>query len=97
MAYNLTWMDSANTLYDVATNTNTLTNGGVGIVLLLAVFFTVWMLVNPSDRVSAFIGASTATSLVASLLWFVGLIPYSYVIVPIVLVLVGVGIKFFGD
>ena len=96
MTYNMSFIDTANNLYDVAVGSNTLTNGAIGLTITFVVFIFVFVISDQENKTNAFISASFSSAIIGSFLWFVDLFPYEYLIIPVILLAFGIGKKFFN-
>ena len=95
MSYNVSFMDTANNLYDVFLGVNVASNGLVGILILVLVFVISFASTIKDGSVPAFLSSGLLTSIIAILLGFAGLISWGIVIIPIMLLFTGLIIKFF--
>lgn len=95
MSYNMTWVDSANTLYDVFSGVNTNSNSAVMMLFVALFFFAIFSVSKTYGTVVALITSSWVTTIIASLLFFAGLIAWYVAIIPILLLVTGIIIKGF--
>lgn len=95
MSYNVSFMDTANNLYDVVLGVNTASSGTLGVVILVLVYVITFSSTVRDGPVTALISSGLFTTVVAILVGFMGLIHWSVVIVPIMLLFAGLIIKFF--
>ena len=79
-------MDSANNFKDVVVGVNTSTNDILGISLLVIVFAIVFMKVGSnSGSTNGFIASSLSSTIIGSLLWFMGILSCEILIIPTML------------
>ena len=95
MVYNVTFMDTAYNLYDVAVGVNVASNGTFGIILLVIVYIISFASSIRDGPVTALISSGLLTTVVAILIGFMQLISWTIVIVPVMLLFAGLIIKFF--
>ncbi len=97
MAYNMSFMDTSNNLFDITNNVNNLTNGLLSMAFIVGVFLFVFSKSLERGTSAAFMIASFTATVFGSLFMFAGLIEWWFLTVLGVLFLISVGIKFFGD
>ena len=97
MAYNMSFIDTSNTIYDVAVATNSLSNGAIGFLILFFVFMFMYIITGREDKTTGIIVGGAASSVIGGLLWFINLFPYEFISIPLIVLVIGLSIKFFGD
>lgn len=95
--YNLTALENAKSIGDYLSAAGTVSNGMLYYVLLLAVALILYMsLSRENPPHDALIATGFIIALIAALLWAGGFIAFWLIGPPLVLVLLGVGIKAYG-
>jgi len=92
-AYNLTFMDTGNNIFDFAVGINTASGGYIATILLY--FFWVMMIIMFRNYGTAegVIASSTITTLLAVLFWSIGWISFGLIFPPAVLLFAGLIFK----
>lgn len=96
MAYNMTWMNSTTSIGGIVINVNTMMNELFFVFLLIVITFALLRYVK-DDGVDGGIVVMFAVSIIASLAWIAGFVGWYIVMIPIIMFLMLLGIKFFGD
>ena len=91
--YNTTGFDNITNIYDLTNQVNQMTGNYYAIFILVAVFLVMFAAMKAFDTKSVFIAASFITSIVATMMFFLGFISSLFLIFPILLLLVSVFIK----
>ena len=97
MAYNLTFLGTSNTLYDLAYNVNALTYNVFSIMLLGGIFFFVYSRSLERGNSTAFIISSFTTAILGALFMFLGFIQWYIMTIIIVLFLASIIVQFFEN
>lgn len=95
MAYNITWMESSNTLVDIFQGVNTASNGLVGGMILLLTFMISFAAFKNYDTVADLVISSFITTIIGGLLWFIGFISFEFAVIPLILFVVSLIIDAF--
>jgi len=82
MTYNISVGGNATSIYDFVSNVNDGSNGLYGIIILLAFFVVIYGLTKSYDTVTALITSSFSVFIIASLMFFIGLIDWAIAIIP---------------
>jgi len=85
MAYNMSFTDTSNTLYDIFTGINTSNNYMVINMVLVFFWLVLFMTLRDSGTQKASITASAICLLLASLSWSLGWIAFGTIFYPIAL------------
>lgn len=86
MPYNLTNVTDANNLYSIMYAMNELSDGLIGVFILVSISLVLFMLFKKqeSDTVKALLSSSVITIIVAVLLWGINLVAWSMLLYPII-------------
>lgn len=84
---NMTFADTSNTLFDVMTGINSISDGVPFIVLIVLVFAAMFAMFKNYETTMAFGAASFVTAILAGLLWFSGLLAWYIAVIPLVLLI----------
>ena len=94
MSYNMTWTGNATNILVLVQNVNTNLDG-LPAVFLLVLTFIISLSANKSrDFIESWNISSFITLTIAALLWFASLITWEYTLVPLSLLIIGLGIYF---
>lgn len=97
MNYDLSLFNSTNTtnLLQLAQGVNTASNGWFGVLFLLVIFISSYMVFKKEDAIEDFMVSGFITSIISVLLLFAGIVTWYVTIVPIVLFLAAFALYFF--
>ena len=95
LAYNLTWMDTSNTLPTIIEKTND-SIGGYLIIFILIVLFVMVLVMYETSLTKALMGSGFITTIIAILFSFSGLLYWAYAMIPLSLMVVGIVLQFLG-
>ena len=87
MAYNMSFTDTSNTLYDIFTGINTSNNYMVINMVLVFFWLVLFMTLRDSGTQKASITASAICLLLASLSWSLGWIAFGTIFYPVAVLL----------
>ena len=93
--YNMTNVTSANTILDMFTAVNELSNGAMFAIVLLGLFIMIFMVFKKYDTKAVLLLDSFAVTLIAIPMWTFGWIGWSIMIVPIILFFASIIMWFF--
>ena len=96
MAYNLTWMDTTNNLYDVTEAVNNTALGLPALIFLVGISIFVYSKTINDGVTKAMISASFTATIIGTLLWLASLLPW-YILVICIVTLIGSVIKRFFE
>ena len=82
---NMTFADTSNNLFDLMSGVNSVGSGVPFTMLLGLIFFALFALFKNYETTIAFGAASFATTILAALGWFMGLIAWYVALIPLVL------------
>ena len=82
MAYNMSSMDSANTIYDIFTAINDTSKFGIVNVFLLVIFLILFISSRNFGTQKALITASAITTLLSILAWAMGWMAFGTIFLP---------------
>lgn len=97
MPYNMTNISEANTYLDIVTATNDITAGLLMALFLFAVFIIVFIVFKDRDALSVFIGDSFLVAVLAAFFFFAGMIPWYVLVIPVIMLIGSLLIKFTTD
>lgn len=98
MTYNMSFVENATGLFGVIEGVNTASNGWLVGLLLITSWVLIFMVFqNKTDTSGLIIGSSFIMSMVTGLFFFAGLVPSWVLIIPILMLIVGIMIKYMGD
>ena len=97
MSYNMTFVDTSNTLYDLFSGLSVNGGGGVVILLLAFLYVALFAVFKNYETSTAITGASFIMSIVSGLFWFAGFIAWYIAVVPLTITIGGLIISFFKD
>jgi hypothetical protein len=95
MSYNVTWMANATDLYQTANSINSVTGDYFMSLMLLIIGLFVFYGTIQNGASTSLITTGLVTGIVGVLLWFINLVPFYIVVIPLTLMLIAVGIKWF--
>lgn len=95
MIYNTTWMDSSNTLGSLVTGVNVMSNNLFVILVLVAIWMIVFFKTNDQGTSKSLITSGFVTSIIGILFWFMNLLTWELLIVPVIVFLTGIIINYF--
>lgn len=95
MAYNLTNVTSATNALDHVGALNSVSGGVLGLVLLFIIWFMSYSLVNTVDTVDRWLYSLTITSVLGLFMYFGNWIQFEFLLVPIFVLVIFLGIKMF--
>lgn len=95
MSYNLSFMDNTTNMFDVVAGINTASGNVFGIIILTMVYIFVFASTMEKGNSTAMISGGVASVAIGSLLWFGGLITWSILIIPVLLLVTGIIVKAF--
>ena len=96
MVYNISFMDTSNTLIDVTEGVNT-SSGGFFVSAFLVVLFMVMLNMSEYDIVKSLMLSSFITSVVTVLFSFAELIDFNWVQLPVAVLVASIVIYFFQE
>lgn len=88
--YNLTNLTAANNLYEVVAGVNGLSGNMFSAIFLLAVFIVLLFNIFKNDFKVSMLASTIITTLIAILMFFIGLITWQYIIICILLLIVSI-------
>ena len=97
MSYNMTFMNSSNTLLDIYQGVNVETTGLISILFLAALYIILIASISRYDNEKTFIISSFITSVVAILMFFLGVVVWWVVMLFIMLFLITLIVHFFNN
>jgi len=95
MAYNTTWMDSSNTLADLVIGVNVMSNSLFVLLFLVAIWMIVFFKTNDRGTSTGLIASGFVTSIISILFWFMEILTWEIVTVPVIVFLAGIIINYF--
>lgn len=95
MTYNATFLDTSNNLYDVFIGVSTSTNNVVPLVILFVIFVISYVSTSKEGTKIALTSSSLITSIIAMLMFFIGIIPMYIVLLPLTMFIFLFMIRFF--
>ena len=95
--YNLSFMDTSNTLADLFAGVNNIGNGIIGIGILLLLWVILFAAFKNYETVTAMLITSFIVTIVAGLLWFSSLLAWYVAVVPLMMLVASVIVSFFKD
>jgi len=95
MIYNMSFMDTNSTLYEIAYQTNSLSGGIIFLLLLGLMYIIIFAQFKNFDTVVDHIITGFIVTIMASLMWFAGFIGWHIAIVPLIMLFASLGVKFF--
>lgn len=95
--YNVTFFNTSNTLGDVLVGVNQMTGGTLFGVMLIALWFISFIVLKRFDTADAFMVSNFIVLVVSILSWAAEFIEYYIVIVPLVLLIISILMKFIGN
>ena len=96
MAYNLSFMNETNTLFGVVQAVDTQSFGLFGNFLLLSMFIIIFAMFKNYDTKAVFLADSFIVTFMAILLWGTGILSWSGLIIPIVLLVASLIYQIWG-
>lgn len=87
MAYNMTFVDTSNTFLDLWSGINNLMDGKFIAVMLLIVFIIMFAAMKRFETKVVAVTGSAVMTLLAIIAWSLGWITFSYIFVPLALLL----------
>lgn len=81
---NMTFADTSNSMVDLVIGINSELNGYFGAFIMLMTFL-ILLIANKSDISIGFVVSSAVTSLIATLLWAIGVISFGFIFFPLAL------------
>lgn len=96
MSYNITWMNTSNTFVDIVIGINNNLSGALGHYIIIITFIFTFALTIRNGTPEALLASGLSSSVIGVLLLLAGVMSWSWVIVPIVILLAGVMFKAFG-
>jgi len=94
MGYNLTWLDSANTIQDIAVNVSASSNGWLGTTLLFVIFVVVFMVFRNQETKKVLLVDGFFTTVLGILFWAAGMIPVTHLMTIFFIFLISVMMMF---
>lgn len=82
MVYNISTASNATSIYDFFSNVNTSSEGSFGVIIIFAVFLIIYGISKNYDTITALITSTFSTSIIASLMFFLGVINWGVAIIP---------------
>jgi len=95
MAYNTSWMDTSTTMTDIVIGANAMANNVFILMLLSALWMLVFFRTNEEGTSNGVIVASFVTTIISILFWFMELLTWEILTIPIILMIVGIVVKYF--
>jgi len=96
MAYNMTFMNNSNTLYDVAVGVNNASNNLISVFFLVIIFIIVLGFTYRFGEYTALLTASTVSTAFATLFLLMGMLPWTIAVIPIIFLVISLFIWLFG-
>jgi len=97
LPYNTTTIENTTNLFDFFVEINVLSSGWFAYLLLVALFLIMLSMWMHRGFKAAAIGSSFVTTIIAVMLWSVGMISASIVVFPIIMLLIFVFIQLFSE
>lgn len=85
MSYNMSFTNSTETLYGIATGVNDASGGLFSVFILVLVALITFTATNSRVVMVQFMNSMLTTSIAAGLLWFADLLPYYIAFTPVVI------------
>jgi len=97
MAYNMSFMNTSNNLFDVVSGVNVASGGVVSVFLLFIIFVISYAVTSRNGASEAFMSSSLVTSISAILMWYADLFPWEYLLIPIIMFFISIVYRWFSN
>lgn len=94
--YNLTALQNATSIVTLATGINTISNGLYGGLLFIAIYLFLLLIVEEQYLLNIMLGAGTIMSIIAGLLFGLGLMPWWVLGINIAILITAIFYKIWG-
>lgn len=91
MVYNITWMDTSNTFYDIVSGVNGSLANFFGTILLVGIFLILLMVFSARyEFKKVFFAVSWFTVMIGGLFWWINLIPLTHLVTIIFIMVISI-------
>ena len=97
MAYDITFLDTSNNLLDLIVGINDESGKVLFAAVLLLVFVIVFIATKRYDTNTAFLNASVTSTIFGAMMMFAGLITWTVMIIPVILMIISIAVNVWGS